>query len=265
MASIAGAVILPDPNRTFLFKNRDLTSESHEDVVVYDPDFFGVRGFDGGIAIGVNRHGLAVANTHVKATADPSYHGLTEQLLLFAKDAEDALSMTADHLKSGRVYQWSNLILADKDSMLVIELAGSEHNIEWSERKVLRTSHHIMLDTEDDVRQAIGDAYEHSIQRLDRGYELMRQASRPEHVFSLLKDHGGTPGQSSLCRHGSGGEYSTVMGYVVEVDFNTESGRPKTVIHVAKGNPCQASFTAIPLIFPADDEIVKRAISMYPK
>lgn len=265
MASIAGAVIIPNPTRTFLFKNRDLTSMTHEDDVFYDPDFFGVRGFDGGIAIGVNRHGLAVANTHVKSTPDPSYHVLTEQLLLFAKDAEDALSMTADHLKSGRVYQWSNLIVADQDSMLVIELAGGEHNIEWSERKVLRTSHHIMLDTEEDVRNTIGDGYEHSVQRMERGYNLVRQAARPADVFSLLKDHGETPGQSSLCRHGTEGEYSTVMGYVIEVDFNTDTGRPKTVMHVAKGNPCHATFTAIPLIFPADDDIVKRAISIYPK
>lgn len=265
MASFAGAVILPRPNRTFLFKNRDLKTTIHQDEVFYDPDFFGVRGFDGGIAIGVNRHGLVVANTHVKTTPDPSYHVLTEQLLLFSKDAEDALSMTVDHLRTGRVYQWSNLIVADNDSMLAIELAGGEHNIEWSERKVLRTGHHIMLDSEEDLRQELGEGYEHSVRRLDRGYELVKQVTTPEDVFTLLKDHGPTPGQSSLCRHGASGEYSTAMSYVIEVDFNTESGRPKNLLHVAKGNPCQTSYTSIPLIFPADEEIVNRAVSMYPK
>ena len=265
MASFAGAVILPQPSRTFLFKNRDLISQDHTDEVFYDPDFFGVRGFDGGIAIGVNRYGLAIANTHVRSTSDPSYHVLTEQLLLFSKDAEDALSMTVDHLNTGRVYQWSNLILADQDSMMVIELAGSEHNIERSERKVLRTSHHIMLDTEETLREELGDGFEQSVRRMDRGYELVRQAGRPDDVFTLLKDHNGEPGQASLCRHGQAGQYTTVMSYVVEIDFNTETGRPKVVFHVAKGNPCEASFTSIPLIFPADDEIVRRAMSMYPK
>jgi hypothetical protein len=173
--------------------------------------------------------------------------------------------MTTDHLETGRVYQWSNLIVADHDSMLVIELAGGEHNIEWSERKVLRTSHHIMLDSEEDLRQQLGEGYDHSVRRLDRGYELLREAKKPEDIFAILKDHGSAPGQSSLCRHGTNGEYSTVMGYVIEVDFNTDPGRPKTVLHVAKGNPCQSSFTSIPLIFPADDDIVRRAISMYPK
>lgn len=269
MPSFAGAVILPQLKKTLVFKNRDMTTENHRDELFYDVDCFGIRGVDnvtgepGGLAIGVNRNGLAIANTHVRNTPDPSYHTLTKQLLMFAKDAEDSLTMTVDHLKKGLSYQWGNLILADHDSMLAIEIAGNEHSIEWSERRVLRTSHHIMLDTETTL---IGDGlgYNESVKRVERGYELLRSVTTVEHVFSLLKDHNGNPSQSSLCRHPEGNNASaTVMSYVIEIDHNQETGRPKILFHYARGNPCEATYTAIPIMFPADEEMVKRANQMY--
>lgn len=272
MPSFAGAVILPEENRTLLFKNRDLNIEEHRDELFYDVDSFGVRGIDAvsgkvtGLAIGVNRHGLAVANTHVLDTEDPTCHILTEQILMFAKDAEDGLKLVVDHLQKGRKYQWSNLILADRDSMLAIEIAGSEHSMEWSQRKVLRTSHHIMLDTEDALRAERGDSeiYEASVKRVERGYDLLRQSNNMREVFALLKDHGDELGQSSLCRHPDvTGKLATTMSYVVEVEHNTESGKPRVVFHVANGNPCQSNFRAIPLVFPADEEIMQRATQIY--
>jgi len=272
MPSFAGATILQNPRKTLIFKNRDmLLSAPHIDGLFYDVDCFGVRGIDkttgsaAGLAIGVNRHGLAIANTNVMSTSDPSYTMLTEQLLMFAKDAEDGLSMTVEQLKSNRSYQWGNLVLADEDSMLVIELAGNDHSIEWSERRVLRTGHHIMLDTEQFLRDE-GRGYDESVKRVERGYDMIRQASSMDDVFSLLRDHGEGSSQSSICCHAQAEDsYETVMSYLIEIDHNTESGRPKIVFHVAKGIPCEAEFTAIPIIFPADEEIMNRAVHLYPK
>lgn len=270
MSSFAGAVIFPEQKETILFKNRDMTSIGHKDELFYDVDCFGVRGVDavtgavGGLAIGVNHYGLAIANTHVRNTDDPSYHLLTEQLLMFAKDAEDGLSMVQDHLNSDRKYQYGNLVLADDDSMLVIELAGSEHSIEWSERKVLRTSHHIMLDTEEVLRRDSTEAFNHSVQRVERGYELIRQVKSISGVFELLKDHGSAPGQNSLCKHSiGGGEPETVASYVVEVDRSGGSSKPRIQFHVAKGKPCETSYLSIPIVFPADDEVIEKAFQFY--
>ncbi len=277
MTSLAGAVILPELEKTVLFKNRDLTTSAHSDELFYDVDAFGIKGIDpvtgqvSGIAVGVNRYGLVAANTHVMSTQEPSYHVLTEQILMFAKDAEDALAMVEDHLRTGRKYQWGNLILADSDSALVVELAGEQHNIEWSPKKVLRSSHHIMLDTEDEVRQYTSrfgpNFYDASVKRLDRGYELIRRVDNVKDVFDLLRDHGEAKGQASICMHPEGdGTPFTAMSYVIEVDHAQDSTRPKVVVHVAKGNPCQVpSYTSIPLLFPADEEIVKRAAQIYPK
>lgn len=272
MPSFAGAVILPDSKKTLLFKNRDLKSANYKDEIFYDVDCFGVRGIDvvtdqvAGLAVGVNRNGLAVANTHVRNTENPSYHLLTEQILMFAKDAEDGLALLVEHLKQGRKYQWGNVVLADSNSVLAIEIAGAEHSMEWSQRKVLRTSHHIMLDTEDTIRAQMGDSqiYESSVKRVERGYNLLRDISSKNDVFNLLKDHGEAQGQSSLCRHADQtGSLVTAMSYVIEIDFDTESGKPKIVFHVANGNPCTTEFRSIPLIFPADDEIMRRASQMY--
>ena len=274
MASFAGAVILRDLNKTLLFKNRDLYSTSHRDALFHDVDAFGVRGIDmvtgktGGLSIGVNRYGLAVANSHVMGTEDPTYDILTEQILVFAKDAEDGLRMTVDQLKRGRKFQWGNLILADHNSMLVIEIAGNDHSIEWSERKVLRAGHHIMLDTKEALSQHLSskgvDSLVNSTIRVDRGYDLFRNVTSVQGVFSALKDHGEGPSQSSICKHSSGeGRMSTVTSYVVEIDHPGENGRPKVVFHVARGNPCTAAYTAIPLVFPADEDVMSRALEMY--
>ena len=263
MSSFAGAVILPDLKKTLVFKNRDLTITNHTDVIFYDMDCFGIRGLNGGISIGVNRNGLAIANTHVRATPDTSHHTLTEQLLMFSKDAEDGLSMVVDQLQKGSRYQWANLVLADNDSMMVIEISGEEHSIERSERRVLRTGHHIMLDTETQLREASEEEYDNSVRRVERGYNLVRQVTSVQDVFNLLKDHGEGFGQDSICRHGDEGQSATEMSYVFEVDHNTETGRPKTVLHVARGYPCQATYTSIPLIFPADEDIIKRANQLY--
>jgi hypothetical protein len=274
MSSFAGAVLFPDLRKTVLFKNSDSVQGQHKEEVSYDVDSFGIRGVDmstgalTGLAIGVNRHGLAVADTHVRSTSDLSCHTLTEQVLTFAKDAEDGLTMVLDHLNKGRNYQWGNLVLADNDSMLVIEIAGNQQAVEWSERKVLRTGHHIMLETGDSVAAPESSnetsSYADSVKRVERGYELIRRVSDMKSVFALLKDHGESKGQASVCKHSSkAGQSSTVTSYVVEIDHQRESSRPRVVFHVARGNPCSSSYTAIPLIFPADDEIMKRARAMY--
>jgi hypothetical protein len=274
MPSLAGAVILPDKKKTVLFKNRDLQSSEHKDEIFYDVDCFGVRGIDVvsgknvGLAIGVNRNGLAMANTHVKTTDTPSFHVLSEQILMFARDAEDGLGMVVESQQKGRMYQWGNVILADKDSLLAIEIADGKHTLERSKRKVLRSSHHIMLDTKDDLGEDSKNDFSMSMEdseaRLNRGYELLRNISDVSDVFALLGDHGGEKGQSSICRHSvTDRDYSTGMSYLIEIEHGIESGRPKIVFHVAHGNPCEADYRAIPIVFPADEEIMKRANQIY--
>ncbi|MBD3157239.1 MAG: hypothetical protein GF309_00495 [Candidatus Lokiarchaeota archaeon] len=274
MTSLAGAVILADRKKTVLFKNRDVLNTEQCDTLFYDVDCFGIRGVDkatqkeSGLTVGVNRHGLAVASTHVHKTVDPNYDLLAEQIVMFAKDAEDGLKMTRSYLKGGRKYQWGNLILADHDSILVIEIAGSNHSIERSERKALRTSHHVMLDTEDTLRQSLAKSgeytYENSVNRLYRGYELVKEVSRVDGVFDMLKDHGDNPSSESMCVHGENGEVpETRRSYVIEVNHGKDAKRPSVLFHVAKGRPCENEFMAIPLVFPADEQVMERARSMY--
>ena len=273
MTSIAGAIILSDKNKTLLFKNRDLSTTAHKDELFYDVDCFGIRGIDmkngkvTGLSIGVNRFGLAAANTHVMKTDQLTYDLLTEQILMFAKNAEDGLTMVVEHLKTGRRYQWGNLILADNSRTLAIEIAGDEHTVEWSDKKVLRTGHHIMLDTEEKLRQindTTEDLYDDSVARFNRGYDLLRQAKSVSDVIALLQDHGDAPSQASICRHPTGDrQIATVMSYLVEVDHQQETGKPGIKFNFCRGNPCSNSFSAIPLLFPADEEVMKRAHSMY--
>ncbi len=274
MTSLAGAVILADQKKTVLFKNRDLLTAEHTDTLFYDVDCFGIRGVDratgkqSGLTVGVNRHGLTAASTHVHKTVDPNYDLLTEQIIMFAKDAEDGLKMTRNHLNGGRKYQWGNLILADHNSILVIEIAGGDHSLERSERKALRTGHHVMLDTEDTLKQALSKSevytHESSVQRLYRGYELVKDVADVNDVFYMLKDHGAAPREGGICAHSPNGKSpETRRSYVIEVDHTKDVKRPRVVFHVAKNRPCETEFTSIPLVFPADEQIMERARTMY--
>jgi hypothetical protein len=56
---------------------------------------------------------------------------------------------------------------------------------------------------------------------------------------------------------------STVTSYVVEIDHPGKNGRSKVVFHVARGNPCTSTYTTIPLVFPADEDVMSRAVEMY--
>ena len=273
MTSFTGAVILTDQKKTLLFKNRDLPLE-RKDEIYYDAEFFGVRGINAitgevsGCAIGVNKNGLAVGSTRVLRTKDPNYDLLTEHILTFAKDAEEGLQVIMDERKKGKCWQWGNLILADHDSVLVVELAGDDHSVEWSERKVIRAGHHIMLSTEKEVRKHLTEAgltiYENSMRRVERGYELVRDATNVTAIFSMLKDHDGSPGQSSICLHGlREGQDNTEKSYVVEVDNSSGHDQPKITFHVAAGNPCSTPYNAVPIAFPASDEVIKRAFEIY--
>ena len=99
---------------------------------------------------------------------------------------------------------------------------------------------------------------------MNRGYELLRQIGSANDVYALLKDHGDAKGQASLCRHAdAAGDLFTSMSYVTEVDFDTDSGKPRVLFHVANGNPCENDYKTIPLVFPADEDIMKRANEMY--
>ena len=273
MPNFTGAVILTDQKKTLLFKNRDLPFE-RKDEIFYDTDYFGVRGVNintgeiSGIAIGVNKNGLAVGSTRVLRTKDPNYDLLTEHILTFAKDAEEGLQVIMDERKNGKKWQWGNLILADHDSVLVVELAGDDHSVEWSERKVIRSGHHIMLDTENEVRKYLKDSgmtiYENSVRRVERGYELVRDATNVNAIFAMLQDHDGSPGQSSICLHGMReGQDNTEKSYVIEIDYSAGPNQPKITVHVAGGNPCTSQYNAVPIVFPTNDEAIKQAHELY--
>jgi hypothetical protein len=126
-----------------------------------------------------------------------------------------------------------------------------------------------MLDTGEELQTyysglGTGDEYDNSVNRVDRGYQLLKQTYTPEDVFALLRDHNPEPGQASLCKHAiQAGDFSTVMGYVIEIDNQPDTSKRRIIFHMAQSCPCKSQFKSIPLIFPADEDIMRRAISIY--
>lgn len=99
------------------FKNRDLEYAYHANqLTVYHstPETQALKGVNlktgelDGVAFGVNRHKVCVANTHVESTDDVTYDVLCEKLLLGVQGKNDVPRITKDFmgqnsLQGGRI------------------------------------------------------------------------------------------------------------------------------------------------------------------
>lgn len=257
-------------SRYFLFKNRDLIWEDFSDSVVYDRDVFLVRGADvaagttTGAAFGVNKHGLAAANTTVLVTSDAPYDILLERILRECEDIESAMTLVQADLARGSRYQWTNFILADRTMVAAIEIAEGDAQLETDLYMVTRTNHHLLLPTADRLRsesaerREAGGPLQTSQTRRQVAAKLLESASTKQDIIQLLGTHSASLGFDSICRHWveriSLDPYrgATVYSYIIEV-FDIGVGNLDIRISVARGNPCTGTYFEYELKFPATD------------
>ena len=120
--------VIHTKNGLFFFKNRDLEREYIENrqTILHSNDSFNALGGANlqthqaaGVSIGVNKHKVCVANTHVESSHDPTYDILCEVLLQKAKKKADITGivesfMQKNTLQGGRILVssigWSFLI-----------------------------------------------------------------------------------------------------------------------------------------------------------
>jgi hypothetical protein len=263
-------------SRYFLFKNRDLIWEDFSDSVVFDEDVFLVRGADVasgnpvGAALGVNKLGLAAANTTVLVTDDSPYDLLLERILRECEDIESAMTLVQEDMSQGSRYQWANFVLADRTMVAAIELGDDEAQLETDLSMVTRTNHHLLLPTAEQVRSAsaakreAGGPLQTSQKRRQIAAKLLETATSTQDVIQLLGTHSDGLGFDSICRHWTDRvslepyRGATVYSYIIEV-FDVGLVDLDIRIHVSRGNPCIQPFFEFELNFkgsPAEREMV---------
>ena len=265
-------------NQFFLFKNRDLRYENFQDQATFDDEIFAVTGVNigtdelAGVSIGVNRWGLAVCSANVLITDDEPYDILLETILRKSKCIEDAYSVVSNAYQIGEAYQWCNVVLASFDGIAAIEVGPKIFDKEEHVEKLVRTNHHILLPTKEELIAAspaereCGGKYTQSEKRRQIASQLIEEIEDLDGVKRLLSTHSETKGYDSICRHRiSGDKYvgETTYGYIIEVVEN-EDGNMNFIMHVTRSNPCINPFEKILINFDASEDEKKRVIENFP-
>jgi hypothetical protein len=230
------------PGGILFFKNRDMAGEYLANRLTIwhsTPHVHALGGTDletgapQGISIGVNRHRICVANTHVVSTPDVTYDLLCESLLHAVQQPGDVPTVVeaflAEHpVQGGRILisspTWTFLVEVFVDRFEMREMAGS--------RAITNTFS--LLSYEAEV-PAIRDRS--SAIRLQVATTLVQTITTVGQLKSMLRSHIPEQGELSICNHrrdGGGTEsshiihiqgdyvtWSSLTGYPCENDYHT--------------------------------------------
>lgn len=269
MGCTTGAKIFEDEQILVVFKNKDFKVKNYIDKLSFEHSHaFGVRGQNlriqraAGFSIGTNQYGLVAVNSNILATSDSPYDLITERVVLEAKNTDEAIAICEQEIHT-KDYQWCNMVVATPQQLVAIELTSSEMATEQSKDYLIRTNHHLILQTDEAIIEADPDKerknIEHSEIRFRKTNKFLKVASDVEDIVSFLRSHHNV----GICRHGRSSfqdlSYTTVYSYLITIDFKKS---PKILFNVAKGPPCRSRFVKFNLEFPLTSA-KKRQIKQY--
>ncbi|MFX0050087.1 MAG: carcinine hydrolase/isopenicillin-N N-acyltransferase family protein [Candidatus Hermodarchaeota archaeon] len=273
MGCTTGAKILNNGHIVIIFKNKDFKTPDHSDTISLEHTHaFGVRGVDlgtqkvAGFSIGVNQYGLAVVNSNVLSTSDPPYDILTERIVLEARTIEEAIKICKKEIQGAQNYQWCNMVIATPKQLAGIELKSSDLAIAQSSDYVVRTNHHLILRSTEEILSSDQNKGPRDIKNSEIRYKnaekMLKNASSVNEIFSLLKFH---QEEASICRHGQNTVidvgYTTVYSYVLTIHMEKH---PQIYFDVVKGPPCINSVARFKLEFPLNDDTKVHISQRYP-
>lgn len=273
MGCTTGAKVLDNGKSVVVFKNKDFKVISHSDIISMEHTHaFGVRGVDlgtqkiAGFSIGVNQYGLVVVNSNVLSTSDPPYDLVTERIILEARTINEAIKICENEIQGSRNYQWCNMVIATPKHLAAIEMKSSDLAIARSSDFLVRTNHHLILNTIEEVLNSDLDKGLRDIKNSEARYKsaemMLKDVSGVNEILSLLKFH---QQEASICRHGQNTVqdlgFTTVYSYIVTIQMEKH---PQIYFDVVKGPPCLNSSTRLKLEFPLTDRIQHKIHSRYP-
>ena len=156
MGCTVGAKLFEDRNALIAFKNKDFQVSTHSDQLFLEHSHaFGVRGVDlgskkfSGFSIGFNKYGLVAVNTNVLTTPDDPYDLITERVVLESRTIKDAIDICKQEVQGSKSYQWCNMIVATPKKLAAIEITSANISTIQSDDFLVRTNHHLILNTND--------------------------------------------------------------------------------------------------------------------
>lgn len=231
------------PGGLLFFKNRDLPGEHLADrVTVYQstPESHALRGVNlktkalEGVSIGVNRHGICMASTHVASTTGVTYDLLCEQLMRQARGRADVPRIVRAFMQHNRV-QGGRILVASPGWTFLVEVFEDLFQVAEVEGNCVITNSFSLLPSQGDrseLRERSSDS------RMQVASGVIGAISGIGALKSLLRSHVPEKGELSICNHredGGGTEsshivqiqgayvgWSALIGHPCESDYRTE-------------------------------------------
>ena len=220
-----------------LFKNKDFPRASFEDQIVVERGVCGIAGVAtwsdpnpatdhfSGISVGGNAAGLLCADANVSGAANLSNY---DELVEIALRSGGGVATAIAAIKAAvarQPYRWANLVMIDNSSAAALEVRGNEVAVTEVQEPVVRSNHHMTLDTRLDR-----SASPTTEQRQVSGQARLDVASTVEDVLELLRSH--DDGDTGVCNHQVS---QTVYSYVLRWRRN------QPTLLVIKGHPCRGN------------------------
>ena len=201
------------------FKNRDLAREylvNRTTVFHSTPEIHALRGANlqarelEGVSIGVNRHKICVANTHIVSTPDVTYDILCEGLVNETRDKGDVPRIVQDFVDRHTV-QGGRILVSSPEWTFLVEVFGKTFKIKEVEGDWVITNSFSLI-SHQAARLEVQE--KSSANRFKVAREMIQDISSVGALKSLLRSHIPEKGELSICNHrqdGGGTESSHII------------------------------------------------------
>jgi len=233
------------PGGILFFKNRDLAGRyltNRMTIWQSTPELHVLKGANlktgelEGIAIGVNRHGICVANTHVVSTPEVTYDLLCEELVRRARTRDDVSSIIEGFMEQHTV-QGGKILVASPEWTLLVEVLGDLFRIQDIEGSFVMTNDFSLISHEVERQEVHRQS---SLIRHEVAWDMMQTISGIGALKGMLRSHLPKKGPFSICNHGLDG-FGTETSHIIEV-----RGGYVGWSHLA-GFPCENDYQTVRL------------------
>jgi hypothetical protein len=229
------------PGGILFFKNRDLQREYRVNrTIVFQstPEIYALKGVNlktkelEGISIGVNKHKVCVANTHIVATQDVTYDVLCERLLRQTQSRDDVPRIVDDFMSHNAV-QGGRILVSSPGWTYLVEVFGRAFEIQEIEKSFVVTNTFSLIAHQEECPELWKRS---SANRLEVASRMIESITHIGSLKSLLRSHMPEKGDLSVCNHrrdGVGTEsshivqirgdyigWSSLVGYPCENDYS---------------------------------------------
>ncbi|MBL7162963.1 MAG: hypothetical protein ISS57_10185 [Anaerolineales bacterium] len=227
------------------FKNRDLQREylaNRLTVVQSTPEVYALKGVNlktkelEGVSIGVNRHKICVANTHVESTDDVTYDVLCERLLDQVRSKSDVPRIVNDFV-SHNALQGGRILVSSPGWMYLIEVFKNAFQVQEIETSIAITNNFSLISHQAE-RPKVRE--ESSVNRLEVASRMIKDISNIGMLKSMLRSHIPGKGELSICNHQQDGG-GTESSHIIQIQGDYV-GWSSLV-----GHPCENDYCTVQL------------------